>query len=398
MSGGDAVTEALAGLDARSWAPLLRALRGIGATSAELSTALEPPTSALASGPARRALCAAVADDPATVALLRADTSLPAAVHAALAVGSEPDTAGSDAGSDRDDEDDEGDAAHEGTGMSDRAPERARALRRTLEEERRRREGAEARADAAEARAAAAAEAAQEAAARTVTLEAALADAEESVRQAAARAERRAEARIATLEAALATARSEAESQRIEHERTRAELAAMRAELDDLRARGARSSRHAAVTAAGSPGSRPLVLPAGLVPDTTEAARWLADHASLLLLDGYNIVLTLHPGRPLEEQRRWLVDRVRPLVVGDGARPVVVFDGAGVSGRMRDTGGVEVRFTAGGASADDEIVFMVAATDEPVLVVTDDVELQARVRADGGDVVGTVHLLGIVGA
>ena len=63
---------------------------------------------------------------------------------------------------------------------------------------------------------------------------------------------------------------------------------------------------------------------------------------------------------------------------------------------MRDTGGVEVRFTAGGVIADDEIVFAVAATDAPVLVVTDDAELVARVRAEGGNTVGVVHLAGIV--
>lgn len=387
MSGDGAVAAALEGLDARSWAPLLRALRRIDASSEPLASALLAPTSALAAGPERRALCVALAADVAAIARLRADASLPSAVHAALGAsapeqdaGPEKDQASSDA---------DGDAV-----TSSRAAERARSLRRELDEERRRREGAEARADAAEARAAAAAGEASEAAERMRTLEAALADAEESVRQAVARAERRAEGRIAALASELAAARSEAEAQRIDHERTRAELAALRAELAGLRERVVHPSRERA----GAVGGRPLALPAGLEPDTTEAARWLAEQAALLLLDGYNIVLTLLPGRPLEEQRRWLVDRVRPLVVRDGARPVVVFDGAGVSGRMRDTGGVEVRFTAGGASADDEIVFMVAATDEPVLVMTDDAELRARVRAEGGDVVGTVHLLGIVGA
>ena len=391
MSGDEAVMGALERLDARSWAPLLRALRGVSRPSEALATALEPPTSALTSGAARRALCAVVAADTGTVALLRADTSLPAAVHAALDEGSAPEPAPSATSPAAEDTRDASD-------VSGRAAERTRTLRRSLEEERRRREGAEARADAAEARAADAVASVEEAAARARALEASLADTEESVRQAVARAERRAETRIAMLEGELAAARSEAEAQRIEHERARAELVTVRAELEDLRARGAQPSRHPSEVAAGGPARRPLVLPAGLVPDTTEAARWLSEQASLLLLDGYNIVLTLHPGRPLDEQRRWLVDRVRPLAVRDGARPVVVFDGAGVSGRMRDTGGVEVRFTAGGASADDEIVFMVAATDAPVLVVTDDVELQARVRAEGGDVVGTVHLLGIVGS
>jgi len=57
-----------------------------------------------------------------------------------------------------------------------------------------------------------------------------------------------------------------------------------------------------------------------------------------------------------------------------------------------------VRFTADGTIADDEIVFAVAATDEPVLVVTDDAELRARVQAEGGNTIGVVHLPGIVDA
>lgn len=378
-------------LDARAWAPLVRALRTLASPSEALAAALVPPTSALTSGPPRRALCAAIAADASVVARLLDDTSLPAAVHRALG----PVVDGGEPGSGHDDGADGGaadDGPDAGTGV--RAQERMRALRRSVEDERRRREGAEARADAAEARAAAAVAAADASSARVRELEVALAAADESLRQAVARAERRGGSRLATLEDELATARSEAETQRREHERARTELATLRAELEALRARSVDPVDGGGGPAAG----RPLVLPPGLERDTTEAARWLADRSRLLLVDGYNVVLTLHPGRPLEEQRRWLVDRVRPLVVRDGARPVVVFDGAGVSGRMRDTGGVEVRFTAGGASADDEIVFMVAATDEPVLVVTDDAELRARVRAEGGDVVGTVHLLGIVGA
>jgi predicted RNA-binding protein with PIN domain len=139
-----------------------------------------------------------------------------------------------------------------------------------------------------------------------------------------------------------------------------------------------------------------LVLPDALSDDTTAAARWLLDGVSVLLVDGYNVSLALHAGHPLGEQRRWLVERLRPLGRRGRATPVVVFDGDGEGRSQRDPSGVEVRFTASGTIADDEIVFAVAATDEPVLVITDDVELQERVRAEGGNVLGTVHLLGAI--
>jgi hypothetical protein len=228
---------------------------------------------------------------------------------------------------------------------------------------------------------------------RVEELEQGIAAAREAVDQAAARAERRSGSRVDALERELAAERRALESLRREHERARADLAALRDEVQELRSRGGPT------VAAPDParvGSRPLVLPPDLDDTTTVAAGWLADRASTLLVDGYNAALMLRPNQPLEEQRRWLVERLRPLAARGRIRPVVIFDGDGASGRMRDTGGVEVRFTTGGVIADDEIVFAVAATDEPVLVVTDDVELRGRVLAEGGNVVGVIHLPGII--
>lgn len=395
MSGPDAegrpatdLADGLAALDARAWAQLLRSLRAHGLPAA--AELLARPSSELVAGDPRRELCELVAADVDTRTVLLRDLGLPAVVHALLAAAPDavpaadavPDAGGSSAA-----------ATSEPGPVSDteeRSPDRSRALRRSRDEERRRREGAEARAAAAEARA----EEAQAAAARDrdalVERDAALARAADTTAEAVARAERRAAGRIAGLEEELATERRTAEELRRTAERLRAELATLRAEL----ARAPAVSTAGAAVAGGG-GDRPLRPPSELDADSTEAARWLAERCDRLLVDGYNVVLTLRPGRPLEEQRRWLVDRLRPLAARGLVRPLVVFDGAGRTGGLRDTGGVEVRFTAGGASADDEIVFEVAATDRPMLVVTDDVELGTRVRAEGGNVVGTVHLPGI---
>jgi predicted RNA-binding protein with PIN domain len=384
LSGAAQVVDGLVGLDARAWAQLLRALRVHPELPAVIATALERPTSDLASGSARQELCEAIAAATTILDALRADTALPAAVHVAL---------GAAEGGQQVTEDTGIGPGPDASASASRASERARDLRRALEEERRRREGAEARAASAEARADAAIVERDELWARVVALEQDVAASQEAVEQAAARAERRSGSRLSTLEQELAAERRTLESLRRAHERAKVDLVALREEVEQLRARD--GSRVPAPVAA-SAGSRPLVLPEALDEATTDAARWIAARAGLLLVDGYNVTLTLRPSQPLEEQRRWLVERLRPLAARGGIRPVVIFDGDGATGRMRDTGGVEVRFTTGSTIADDEIVFAVAATDEPVLVVTDDVELRARVQAEGGNVVGVVHLSGII--
>jgi len=381
------LTSALVALEPRMWAKLLRALRRLPEVPTRLSELLDLPTSTLASGPKRAELCRVLAADDGTLAVLRAEAALPAQVRAALDA--------DDGSDDVDAADATGDAGATG---DERAEERARTLRRRLEEERRRREGAEARAQIAEARAAGTAEEHAELLARIAGLEDEVARARDAVAQATARTERRSASRIAELERELANERSTLAALRREHERSGAELEGLRQALDELRARVGTGGREPRTTVREEPGGRPLVLPDELEPDTTPAARWLLERARLLLVDGYNVAFALRAGRPLEEQRRWLVDRLRPLAARGGVTPVVVFDGDGAGSARREPSGVEVRFTARGTLADDDIVFVVAATAEPVVVITDDAELRERVRAEGGNVLGTVQFLGAIDA
>ena len=379
-----AVAESLNALDARSFAQLLRALRAMPALPEAIATPLARPTSQLTSGAGRDELCRRIAADDTVRSALQTDVTLPAAVHAVIG------SAASDAPTESSDERPSADVPP--TDGSDRASQRARELRRTLDEERRRREGAEARATAAETRAAAAETVRSGLEAQIVALERDVSDAADAVRQATERAERRAESRITGLERDLAAERRAHAALQRDHDRTRAELGAARNELASLQ--GVLDRAPAPV--ADQAGGRPLVLPPELDADTTEAASWLTQRARLLLVDGYNVSLALRAGHPLEEQRRWLVERMRPLVLRGSADPIVVFDGDGAASTRREPSGVEVRFTAAGTTADDEIVFAVAATGDPVLVITDDAELTARVRAEGGNVIGTVHLLGAI--
>jgi hypothetical protein len=321
------------------------------------------------------------------VAALLGDPALPAAAHAVLVTTrtSAPEEA---EGATLAEASDDGPIESE----AERAVSRQRDLRREVAELRRQRDGAEVRAGVAETRAMEVEQARSELEERVVSLEGELVQAREDVAQAVARAERRSAARTDELERALATERSALESLRRDRERDRLALDGARAELAELRARPVASP------IAEPTMSRPLVLPDELAADTTAAARWLLDGARVLLVDGYNASLSLRAGQPLIEQRRWLVERLRPLAARGRAVPVIVFDGDGQGSTQRDPSGVEIRFTASGTIADDEIVFAVAATADPVLVITDDAELQQRVRAEGGNVLGTVHLLGAIEA
>lgn len=138
---------------------------------------------------------------------------------------------------------------------------------------------------------------------------------------------------------------------------------------------------------------RPSRLPAGIAPGTREAAELLLHRDRLVLVDGYNVTKQRHAGLGLEQQRTWLVQALENLARQRGIRPIVVFDGAAAPGGGHRTRLLEVRFSPAAITADDEIVLAVEGTDEPLLVVTDDRELRARVAVSGADTLASRELL-----
>jgi hypothetical protein len=370
---------ALVSLDARSWARTLIALREVEALGERARELLARPTSELATGPARRALCEQVLLEPVLLDAMLVSDALPREVHDLLvATGTGSVEATTDEG-----------VTH--TPVADKE----RGLRRELAQLRRQRDGAEARAVAAEARAESRDTELRAAQVRIATLESQLEGAADELAQAVARAERRSDARSAALESELAGARSELERTSRRAERDAAALAALRGEH-------AETSSELEVLRAALPGddgedgstSRPLPLPLDVHPDTTEAARWLLGSVTTLLVDGYNVSLNLRAGQELEAQRRWLIERLRSIAARGQLAPVVVFDGDQASPSSTMSSGVEIRFTAAASTADDDIVFTVAVTTGPVLVVTDDRELRERVTSEGANVVGGRAFLG----
>jgi hypothetical protein len=280
---------------------------------------------------------------------------------------------------------------------ADRARDRLREVRDERDAARRRAEGAEGRAAAAEAELAALrAEVASLEAARTRLLDD-LAAAEADRRRAVEREARRQTAEVERLRAELAALRRAEEEQRlVEQRRVEARQQARRQAV-----RAQSEARREAQAERGTkvrPG-RPSVLPSGIAPDTTEAADALLHAGRLVLVDGYNLTLQHRSDLALEAQRTWLTQLLSNLAARRRVRPVVVFDGERAGGGRPWTGGreVEVRFTPSGITADDELVLAVEATDEPVVVVTDDRELRARLLASGADVIGTAPFLWAAG-
>jgi hypothetical protein len=270
-----------------------------------------------------------------------------------------------------------------------RARTRLREQRDQRDAARRRAQGAERRAAAAEAEVDRLRRELEAMAAEQATLQHALAEAEVERRRAVEREAHRHEADVERLRAELAALRRAEEERRLasrrrEDARRQAERDA--AESAAVARREVRAHRGARVR----PG-RPSVLPEGIAPDTAEAADALLHAGRLVFVDGYNLTLQHRGHLPLETQRTWVTQLLATAAAQRRVRPVVVFDGERATGRRPLAGSreVEVRFTPSGITADDELVLAVEATDEPVLVVTDDRELRARVLASGADVVGT---------
>jgi len=152
---------------------------------------------------------------------------------------------------------------------------------------------------------------------------------------------------------------------------------------------------------------QPLRLPPGVLDDSQEAADYLVRaNGAVVIVDGYNATLSAWPDLPLGEQRRRLVDALAELTARSGADIQVVFDGSqespGPTAVPRASGAarhpVRVLFSPVDVPADDVIVELVdaAAPHRPVVVASDDREVQARAAARGANVLNRTQLLAVL--
>ncbi len=137
--------------------------------------------------------------------------------------------------------------------------------------------------------------------------------------------------------------------------------------------------------------AEPFALPVGVAPDTSAALRWLLARTepSTLVVDGYNVTYLLNPegfvdlrdrlNEGLARFRRMAAARVRAIVVYDSGHE-------GAASTVAGPGGVEVRFTEAGHSADEEILRLASELGGDVAVVSTD--RTVREGAEGAGALG----------
>jgi len=275
--------------------------------------------------------------------------------------------------------------------VGERDRERARKAR---DEARRAKEQAKAEVDAARAQAASATD-------KVSAMTSELADA----RKRAVAAERELERVRRELERERRKARAGADRARADTERIRKELAGARKEIARLERAASTSARPPARPARRPPKERgprkPLRAPKGRLEEDPETLdEWLDNAGVHLLIDGYNVVMAEGGfSGELADQRSRLIDEVARLARRKKATATIVFDGSdvppGVGRRRRGT--VAVEYSRPQETADDHLVAALGALPpDPVIVVTNDRELQARAAVLGATIARSTQLLALL--
>ena len=198
-------------------------------------------------------------------------------------------------------------------------------------------------------------------------------------------------------------ARGTAEDVRDDVLADRALVAAERSELARLASAAAALADQLAAAAAppatGMPAPvkrKPLAMPGGVLGSSSAAAEFLLRSGATVLVDGYNVAKLAWPSLDLDGQRVVLLDAIENLVKRFGSDISVVFDGADIVGAASEGRRVvRVMFSPAGVIADDVIrdeVRRLPATRN-VVVVTNDQEIIADVRAMGANTLASDQLL-----
>jgi len=135
--------------------------------------------------------------------------------------------------------------------------------------------------------------------------------------------------------------------------------------------------------------------------DPATLERWLARDDVLLLVDGYNVAKADggYEELQLETQRERLVDAVFTLAKMTETETIVVFDAQRVPGRRtrRSRRPVVVEWSNPGQIADDYIVHRLEELpQDPVILVTNDKELQGRGRSLDATIATSQQLLALL--
>ena len=198
----------------------------------------------------------------------------------------------------------------------------------------------------------------------------------------------------------------EAEQQALKH---REEAKALRKEIDEMRSELARASAAAKKKPATKKKSpqpptgprKPLQVPKGRYEDAPETLEeWLGAPRVHLVVDGYNVSKAEggYGDLSLEMQRERLIDEVGKLATRRKITATIVFDGSeDVAPRPARAGRSPVKVEYSKAEiADDHIVALVERLPAyPLVLTTNDRELQDRARAHGVTVATSNQLLAL---
>ncbi len=136
-------------------------------------------------------------------------------------------------------------------------------------------------------------------------------------------------------------------------------------------------------------------------PDSLE--EWLTGYEVLLLVDGYNVARAPggYGGESPEHWRQRLIDDLERYARARAIPTTIVFDGqnvaAGTPRRRRKGSPVDVQYSRPPEIADDHLVAVLEGLPpDPVIVVTDDRDLQNRVSKLGATIARSRQLLSLI--
>ena len=239
---------------------------------------------------------------------------------------------------------------------------------------------------------------------------AAAAEEVEVLRAALVEARRQAEAARGEADASERRADREVRRARRAAEEAALEAARLRAELKDTRPRAAGGEasrpevpkRRPSVRKPRTGPREPLKVRRGLLAEAPATLdHWLDRDDVYLLVDGYNVTKaqTGYGDVELEAQRERLIREVGSLAARKQIQGTIVFDGSDVpvSGRPKRRGPVKVVFSREDEIADDRIIGLLAELPPiPVVLATNDRELQERGRVQGATIATSDQLLALL--
>jgi hypothetical protein len=155
--------------------------------------------------------------------------------------------------------------------------------------------------------------------------------------------------------------------------------------IDDVAAQ-ARPSRSVPDSARAGPAA--FELPPGVRPDEARAVDALLVHPGplLVVVDGYNVALSMWTGPPADSRSRLETLLRRLLLIAPPTMRVsVVWDSSIDGAAATRSGRLEVRFADGNATADDVVVGLAGDSAVPAVVVSNDREVRERAARAGAD-------------